>query len=1097
MHTAPTHNPSPAPHKVPATPPNSTPDLGAGTPVTIAHMHNPNPAPTRVPACYPNNTTEKHCPQLAQPLTSSRSRAPSTDSTYSSTSRSSAAHSAANSLAHSPIHTPRLLLDLFSGSTAPLCNAAQALGLDCVEPIDARINAQHNILRDDFFRLLQRLCWSGLIGFIWSAPPCAEFTRPKLLPGGPEPFRTPEHMDGVPHLSPAEQQRVRDSTEIHQRSRDLLRASFAKGAEGGFEQPPNAMSWLQSDNVHLLKEIGATCAHVAACAHDLDMHKSWAFCGTRKELATLSSTCPHGEGAHTRLQHKRTASGNFLSSQCAAYPPSLAAQLASVASLSVTRQLGTQISIQQALSLMPSAFSPIPRPLVCDGSGNNSTADHCLPNQSACLHQLREAFLGFIQDHDLASRIPQHLRGSTDSHPLSQDEQLQLAAIAHAVLHPNCTDANCLSIREDQPFRLHLLQAFASCTADPDEKLIDILIEGVPTGAFEPLPASGQWIANQLGAATQPDEPLQLLHCSGNWTRAESNPEILQELIDKELQGNYIAEFRGTEDDAKKQWPKGTAIGKLNVVLAEGRDPRMVLDSTICNLNPRCTLPERMQMPTVCDVQLTYAPHDPPGFWHGLSLDFKAAHKACVVREDERGTLLFRHKNKLYYYKVCHFGARFSSYWWQRLGSVLHRIMHHLLSHRPHRSFLYVDDIFAMLEAKHSTELTCLVICFLAAVNAPISWRKAQLGHHITWCGWSFDLLTDTVQLVQTKICKLLEQLASMRRTPKVQRKALEAALGLLTWATTMSPQLRPFLAPLYNDLHSAKGTLHSIPASQWMHFYQALDDQACVQHTAGMWLPKQARLLEVGNIKIASKADVPRVPKSSQRTWVRLSDPHRHEVHLRRQSRDALLWLEQIFRHSNRIHLQLPAMLQCLSAADAMAKGDRVGIGGWICTSSSFAWYSETFCMRDVRAIWPQLTDDAQIYIACFEVLAQLALLQLAWQRMRGHRMQFILPTGCDNTAAESGINRLFSTAEPLSTFLRMVADWAHRHNVQLAVSHLAGEKNTWADELSRDKLHRFRHREAERVRMPLAFLAEHCQSISLHPPDARWATPLLAAST
>ena len=170
----------------------------------------------------------------------------------------------------------------------------------------------------------------------------------------------------------------------------------------------------------------------------------------------------------------------------------------------------------------------------------------------------------------------------------------------------------------------------------------------------------------------------------------------------------------------------------------------MVLDSTICNLNPRCTLPERMQMPTVCDVQLTYAPQDPPGFWHGLSLDFKAAHKACVVREDERGTLLFRHKDKLYFYKVCHFGARFSSYWWQRLGSVLHRIMHHLISHRPHRSFLYVDDIFAMLAAQHSTELTCLIICFLAAVNAPISWKKAQIGHCITWCGWSFDLLTDT-----------------------------------------------------------------------------------------------------------------------------------------------------------------------------------------------------------------------------------------------------------------------------------------------------------------------------------------------------------------
>ena len=111
-------------------------------------------------------------------------------------------------------------------------------------------------------------------------------------------------------------------------------------------------------------------------------------------------------------------------------------------------------------------------------------------------------------------------------------------------------------------------------------------------------------------------------------------------------------------------------------------------------------------MPTAKDVQLTY--------WHGLSLDFKAAHKACVVHNDERGTLLFRRQGKLYYYKVCHFGARFSSYWWQRLGSVIHRTLHRLLSHRPRRSFLYVDDIFAVLASQYSAELACLTLPYVS-----------------------------------------------------------------------------------------------------------------------------------------------------------------------------------------------------------------------------------------------------------------------------------------------------------------------------------------------------------------------------------------------
>ena len=338
--------------------------------------------------------------------------------------------------------------------------------------------------------------------------------------------------------------------------------------------------------------------------------------------------------------------------------------------------------------------------------------------------------------------------------------------------------------------------------------------------------------------------------------------------------------------------------------------------------------------------------------------------------------------------------------------------------------------------------MACLTICLFAAINAPISWRKTQLGPRITWCGWTFDLATDTLQLVQSKIAKLLEQLATLRCASKVHRKALEACLGLLVWATTMSPRLRPFLAPLYSDLRSGKGTLHSIPAMQWQHFYQALDEYARVKKPAGMWLPHNAQLLEVGNLSVKSKADVPRVPKSSQRTWVRLADPNRNEVHLRKQSKEALLWLEQLFEHSNTMPLHQPQLLQCLSAADAVAEGNQVGIGGWICTSKGFAWFSESWTMEEVRATWPMLTDTAQPYIACFEVLAQLALLQTAWLRLRSTCMTFILPTASDNTAAESGINKLFSTTEPLATFLKLVADWAHKHAVQLAVSHLAGEK-------------------------------------------------------
>ena len=48
-----------------------------------------------------------------------------------------------------------------------------------------------------------------------------------------------------------------------------------------------------------------------------------------------------------------------------------------------------------------------------------------------------------------------------------------------------------------------------------------------------------------------------------------------------------------------------------------------------------------------------------------------------------------------------------------------------------------------------------------------------------------------------------------------------------------------------------------------------------------------------------------------------------------------------------------------------------------------------------------------------------------------------------------------------------------AHAHSVALLVSHVSGQKNVWADELSRDKLDRFRSK-------PLASCASQMRSLA-----------------
>ena len=78
------------------------------------------------------------------------------------------------------------------------------------------------------------------------------------------------------------------------------------------------------------------------------------------------------------------------------------------------------------------------------------------------------------------------------------------------------------------------------------------------------------------------------------------------------------------------------------------------------------------------------------------------------------------------------------------------------------------------------------------------------------------------------------------------------------------------------------------------------------------------------------------------------------------------------------------------------------------------------------------------------------LAFAMVALRRLHAKHFKFVLPAASDNTSAETGINKLFTTTQPLCHFFKLVASWSARNHVQLAISHVAGEKNTWADKLT-----------------------------------------------
>jgi hypothetical protein len=205
-----------------------------------------------------------------------------------------------------------------------------------------------------------------------------------------------------------------------------------------------------------------------------------------------------------------------------------------------------------------------------------------------------------------------------------------------------------------------------------------------------------------------------------NWRSSSDRPELTDELVQAEVNQGWVEPFDGTIEDAQTRWPSGVAIGRLGIAISDSRDPRLVVDSSICGTNSSCKVREHQALPTSKDVLRTFPLRDNDDELGGLSLDIKAAHKRVVIRESERGLLGFSHAGRLYFYKVAPFGAIFSTHWWGRLGAFLVRLWH-LLIYIKHSLWLYVDDFLFSQNWKVLPLSSTFICIFFQLMKLPIS----------------------------------------------------------------------------------------------------------------------------------------------------------------------------------------------------------------------------------------------------------------------------------------------------------------------------------------------------------------------------------------
>ena len=210
------------------------------------------------------------------------------------------------------------------------------------------------------------------------------------------------------------------------------------------------------------------------------------------------------------------------------------------------------------------------------------------------------------------------------------------------------------SIRADQPMHLSIMASLSQILGDKDTTLFPMLLEGAPTGFDGNIPSSGCFPR----AEDKTDESIPLSVHMTNWQSAESDLPTARDLVAQELEKGWIYKYPGSLEDVQLEFGDKLAIGRLGLALSETRPPRLVVDSSGCGVNNRCSIPERTTLPSAQDIMRVYPLRNTTDSLMGFSLDIKSAHKLVVIRESDRGLLGFTLDETIYFYKVapiwCH-----------------------------------------------------------------------------------------------------------------------------------------------------------------------------------------------------------------------------------------------------------------------------------------------------------------------------------------------------------------------------------------------------------------------------------------------------------
>lgn len=192
------------------------------------------------------------------------------------------------------------MIEIFAGY-AVLCSIAKQAGMTSSLAIDKirKQGARCSIHQLDLTLakdqcLLREWMQSPLLIWIHLAPVCGTASRARdirLFAGDPQPLRSDDFPDGLPDLSPKDQQRVTLANLLFKFSCEVFLAACARGILVTMENPRSSYFWCTSWLLHILLQFKVYHADFQVCMYGSTRDKWTRIIGNFSNISALSLKC--------------------------------------------------------------------------------------------------------------------------------------------------------------------------------------------------------------------------------------------------------------------------------------------------------------------------------------------------------------------------------------------------------------------------------------------------------------------------------------------------------------------------------------------------------------------------------------------------------------------------------------------------------------------------------------------------------------------------------------------------------------------------------------------------------------------------------------